>query len=137
MLDFSGYVKATNNNIELGSFVHSTWHKIDDGQAWIVLNHWIIKNNGATDLTEAICVVKTLFLEYYNESGHKITVTDPVELAKLLRLQNSEETWNGGYVTWLGTIKPGHSRRLITNFWIGVGNWSRFGYQEEVWYRAN
>ncbi len=123
--DFSGYVQATwSVDVVVGGEAHSNYRPIANGEAWMVLVHYYIENIGTVPLTEAIVLIEPFQLKYYDESGTLITVTDPVELAQLVRVENSEEMWNGGYVTWLGTVKPGQSRRSIVQFWIGVGNWT-------------
>lgn len=133
--DFSGYVEAVyNTHYQEGDWTHANWHKIEGGAAWMVLNHWDIENIGGIPLTEAVYLVEVLQLQYYDEGGVLHTVTDPVELAQLIRIRNSDEMWQDSYVTWLGTIKPGHSRKAVTNFWVGVGNWSSIVYQWAVWY---
>lgn len=135
--DFSGYVEATyDTDYQVEDWTHANWHKIKGGAAWIVLSHWSVDNIGEVPLTEAVYLVEVQQLQYYDEDGVLHTVTDPVELAQLVRIQNSDEMWQDSYVTWLGTIKPGHSRKAVTNFWVGVGNWSSFMYHWEVWYLA-
>jgi hypothetical protein len=39
----------------------------------------------------AVCLVEVLKLQYCDEQGVLHTVTDPVELAQLVRIQNSDE----------------------------------------------
>ena len=135
--DFSGYVEApwgTGWTWNFDERFHLNSNPIDDGNAWMWLSHHYIKNVGGVKWTEAIRLVTIILIKYYDESGTLITVTDPVELAQLVRVVNSEEMWQGGYVTWLGTVKPGESRRSNLRFWVGVSNWTVFGYNNAVWY---
>ena len=66
-------------------------------------------------LIETILLIKPFVLEHFDDSGTFVTATDPHELAQLRCVGNSDEMWHDGYVTWLGTIKPGHSKRSSSN----------------------
>ena len=132
--DFSGYVEAlygTHWRVE-GFWVRGT-REIAGGTACRFICQHYAKNIGGVLLTEAILLIEIMTLQYIDESGNVISVTDPVELRQLIRIENSEEMLQDSYVVWLGTIKPGHSKRFTLNFWVDV-DWFSIGGHRRLWY---
>ena len=122
--DFSGYVKTT-------ALVDWTWRDgVGTYAKWLIvyprsgrmtrdITQYYIKNIADFTFTDAIYLIAVAEVEYTDQAGVVHTITDPTEIAQLVRLDNSEEMWQGNYVIWLGTIQPGKSKRLMFNWWIG------------------
>ena len=119
--DLSGYVKATY-------LTHWKWG--DPLKYHIVLPtsnkmmrdmwHEQIENVGEIPLTDAVWMIAVTQVTLYDASDNPVlTITDPEEIAQVVRLDNSDELWQGNYVIWIGTIQPGHSKRVVFNWWYG------------------
>ncbi len=136
--DFSGYVEAPYNTLWTRRFPFEKSHVrfIEDGMARRWLDHIYVDNIGSVPLTEAIMLVEVLQVVYDDEAGVRHTLTDPTEIAQLVYVENSEEMWQGNYVVWLGTIKPGHSKRFAINWWVKVlsDTFQGWSWDMSLWY---
>lgn len=132
--DFSGYLLVEAYGFEGPVKYHH--EAIQDGAALRMIGLLYLINLEAFPLTEAILRVKIIFLTYRDDGGNFHTTTDPAEMAQFVQVENSDELWEGDYVIWLGTIKPGGSKRFLLNLWISSQTWA-FGFQMTSWYLAS
>jgi hypothetical protein len=142
--DFSGYVKAS---------YMTEWKRQDARWQFVVppsykmrkeISQFWIENVAEYPLTEAIYVIRVIEVVLYDADHNVVqSITDPAEIAQVVRLENSDETWQGNYVIWLGTIPPGHSKRCMFNWWYGEllasaeygwGIYYEYSTWQGVWY---
>lgn len=130
--DFSGYVECTTYNVTPGA---GKWQSVvtKGGEVEKVIYQMLINNNEEFPLNDAIMLAYILQVEYVDEFGVSQTTTDPALIAQLVRVVNSEEMWQGGYVLWLGTIKAGGAKRLTVILWI-LNVVRMIQYDWELWY---
>ena len=129
--DFSGYVEAEwSSEWEwrdgTGTYEKYMWVNPESGKMQKRITQHYLKNTADYPLTEAIYVIGIVKVTLKDGALNVVYETeDPEEIAQLVNFKNSDEMWNGNYVFWLGTIQPGHSKRLTWNMWYGelLTNW--------------
>jgi len=137
--DFSGYAKATYGTDYTSEDVRM--HTIVPRSRKTLKFHdqFLITNVAAFPMTEAIFLIRVTYVGLHDADGNVVlAITDPAEIAQVIRLENSDELWQGNNVIWLGTIQPGHSRRLLWNWWIGelLASWEHsweLSYEYATW----
>jgi len=137
--DFSGYTKATYNTDWIWGDSKYSWVAPPSGKSIRAMKHASIKNIADFQLKDAIFMIGVTEVELYDENGNVVqTITDPAEIAQVVRLDNAEEMWQGNYVVRLGTIQPEHMKRCLLNWWYGelLASWEHswvISYEYESW----
>ena len=124
--DLSGYVKAPNTSWTISAATPWKGVVLEDGS----LRWWrffYIENIGSFPLTEAkariwIWRIKIDGVFYY----------DAATVDSNLVILNAEKIGSKTYLISLGTIQPGHSRRMLLNVWGSQP--MRFWFGISIWY---
>ncbi len=138
--DFSGYVKASDESY---GWMYEAFPKIQSIQGGTA-ERWILKNRllnvGEFAMHDAILLEKITEVFYSDETGNPQSTTDPTEIEQLVRLENSDEMWQGGYVLWVGTLPAAEEvyrwapSRLVTwNYWV-ASNVDYWTTENGLWY---
>lgn len=76
---------------------------------------------------------KIVQLEYEDSSGSLVTTTDPAVIAQYVRIENSKDMWQDGYVIKVGTVKPGASKNfLLKEWWSSEARMAQYDFS--TWY---